>query len=120
MPEFRSVFVRAPAKINLFLRILAKEDTGYHQIETLFAAVGLYDELHLDRTDGGVSVDVMGPAVGPEKENLAYRAARALLERRDGRTGYSRSSSTRCPEMAVLTKRSSSWWLMCWTLPKAG
>ncbi len=87
MPEFRSVFVRAPAKINLFLRILAKEDTGYHQIETLFAAVGLYDELHLDRTDGGVSVDVMGPAVGPEKENLAYRAARALLERVDSEAG---------------------------------
>jgi len=87
VPEFRSVFVRAPAKINLFLRILAKEDTGYHQIETLFAAVGLYDELHLDRTDGGVSVDVMGPAVGPEKENLAYRAARALLERVDSEAG---------------------------------
>jgi 4-diphosphocytidyl-2-C-methyl-D-erythritol kinase len=87
VPEFRSVFVRAPAKINLFLRILAKEDTGYHQIETLFAAVGLYDELHLHRTDGGVSVDVGGPAVGPEEENLAYRAARALLERVDSEAG---------------------------------
>jgi len=78
--ELPSVTVRAPAKINLFLRILAREDTGYHQIETLFAAVGLYDEVHLERTDGDLSVDVVGPALGPEEDNLAYRAARALIE----------------------------------------
>ena len=85
--ELPSVSVRAPAKINLFLRVLAREETGYHQIETLFAAVGLYDDVHLELTDGDLSVDVVGPAVGPEEDNLAYRAARVLIERVDSNAG---------------------------------
>ena len=85
--EIPSVSVRAPAKINLFLRILAREETGYHQIETLFAAVGLYDEVHLERTAGDLSVEVVGPALGPEEDNLAYRAARALIEHVDSKAG---------------------------------
>ena len=85
--ELSSVHVRAPAKINLFLRILSREGTGYHQIETLFAAVGLYDEVHLERTQGELSVDVVGPALGPEEENLAYRAARALIAEVDSKAG---------------------------------
>lgn len=75
-----SVRVAAPAKVNLFLRILAKEESGYHQLETLYAAVDLCDEILLHRTERGVSIEVVGPSVGPDEENLAYRAAGALLE----------------------------------------
>lgn len=81
LSEVTSVCVRAPAKINLFLRILSREDTDYHQIETLFAAVGLYDEVHLERTAEDLSIEVVGPALGPEEENLAYRAAQLLIDR---------------------------------------
>ncbi|NQU45202.1 4-(cytidine 5'-diphospho)-2-C-methyl-D-erythritol kinase [bacterium] len=35
----------APAKINLFLRIVRRREDGYHEIETLFQAIGLYDNL---------------------------------------------------------------------------
>ena len=80
MAELGAVRIRAPAKINLFLRVLAREVTGYHQIETLFAAVDLCDELQLERRDRGVSIDVRGADVGPDDENLACRAARRLLE----------------------------------------
>ena len=75
-----SVGVSAPAKVNLFLRILAKEESGYHQLETLYSAVDLCDEILLHRTERGVSVEVVGPSVGPDEENLAYRAAEALLD----------------------------------------
>ncbi len=75
-----SVGVAAPAKVNLLLRILAKEESGYHQLETLYSAVDLCDEILLHRTERGVSVEVVGPSVGPDEENLAYRAANALLE----------------------------------------
>ena len=80
MPDPDAVHVLAPAKINLFLRVLAQEISGYHQIETLFAAVDFCDELRLERTGDGVSVEVVGPDVGPEEQNLAYRAARRFLE----------------------------------------
>ena len=72
--------VSAPAKVNLFLRVLAREASGYHQIETLFAAVDFCDELRLERAPRGVSVEVVGLHVGPEELNLAYRAARRLLD----------------------------------------
>ena len=80
MSDHGAVHVRAPAKINLFLRVLAQETSGYHQIETLFAAVDLCDELSLERADDGVSVEVVGPDVGPEEHNLAHRAARRFLD----------------------------------------
>ena len=82
-----SVRVAAPAKVNLFLRILAKEESGYHQLETLYSAVDLCDEILLHRTERGVSVEVVGPSVGPDEENLAYRAADALIEAAGFTTG---------------------------------
>ena len=82
-----SVRVLAPAKVNLFLRILAKEESGYHQLETLYSAVDLCDEILLHRTERGVSVEVVGPSVGPDEENLAYRAADALIEAAGVTTG---------------------------------
>src|SRR6185436_18873561 len=36
------VEVQAPAKINLFLEILAKRPDGYHEIETLMSPIGPY------------------------------------------------------------------------------
>jgi 4-diphosphocytidyl-2-C-methyl-D-erythritol kinase len=73
----------APAKVNLFLRVLAREETGYHQIETLFQALELSDGVAVERTDGfGIELEVEGVApgvLGPDDENLAVRAARAYL-----------------------------------------
>jgi 4-diphosphocytidyl-2-C-methyl-D-erythritol kinase len=80
MVDIDTVYVRAPAKINLFLRILAREVSGYHQIETLFAAVDLCDEIYLERSKKGISLEVIGPDVGSYEHNLAYRAAQCVLE----------------------------------------
>ena len=80
MSEAASVRVAAPAKVNVFLRLLAREESGYHQLETLYSAVDLCDEVVLHRTKRGVSIEVVGPSVGPDEENLAYRAAEALLD----------------------------------------
>jgi 4-diphosphocytidyl-2-C-methyl-D-erythritol kinase len=73
------VSVPAPAKVNLFLRILAREDSGYHQLETLFAALEFGDEVTVSLTGDGISLNVDGPHLGPEGENLAYRAAEGFL-----------------------------------------
>jgi 4-diphosphocytidyl-2-C-methyl-D-erythritol kinase len=71
----------APAKINLFLRVLAREETGYHGIETLFCLINLADSLTIERREGrGASVDVTGADVGPPEANLAVKAATAVLE----------------------------------------
>ncbi len=71
--------VHAPAKINLFLRILAQERSGFHQLETLFVTLEFGDTITLRRARSGISLEADGPPVAPPGENLVYRAAKAFL-----------------------------------------
>ena len=43
----RHIQVLAPAKINLFLKILNRRRDGYHNIETVFEKISLFDKLKL-------------------------------------------------------------------------
>ncbi|MGQ0704013.1 MAG: 4-(cytidine 5'-diphospho)-2-C-methyl-D-erythritol kinase, partial [Gemmatimonadales bacterium] len=70
----------AHAKVNLLLRILAREADGYHSLETLFARLELADTVTARRSEGnGVTLTVSGGETGPAVENLAVRAAEAVL-----------------------------------------
>ncbi len=40
-----SIRVTTPAKVNYFLRVLGRRTDGYHELETLFQAVGIYDRI---------------------------------------------------------------------------
>ena len=75
---------RAPAKVNLFLRVLAREESGFHQIETLFQALELSDTIRVELVDRpGIHLDVDGAeegSLGPMEKNLAVKGARAWLE----------------------------------------
>ena len=76
-----AVEIAAPAKANLFLRVLAREADGYHSIETLFCRLNLVDTLRAERREGqGVTIAVSGADVGPPETNLAVRAAKAVLD----------------------------------------
>ncbi len=70
--------VQAWAKINLDLRIIAREDSGFHQLETIFQRIALADSLLVRVYDGaGIALEC-DTAVGvPEEQNLAWRAAAA-------------------------------------------
>lgn len=92
--------IHAPAKINLALRILAREDTGFHQIETLFVSLEEGDTVALSRTARGVALSTEGPAPCPTEENLAYRAAREFLERSGGEGGVEIRLVKRLPTRA--------------------
>jgi 4-diphosphocytidyl-2-C-methyl-D-erythritol kinase len=71
----------ARAKVNLFLRVLSRNDDGYHGIETLLCLVSLADQVRAERREGrGVSIEVEGADVGPAADNLAMRAAARVLE----------------------------------------
>lgn len=73
-----SLRVAAPAKINLALRILGRREDGYHELDTLFQAITLADEIILsERRVPGVELTVTGADVGPTDDNLALRAAHA-------------------------------------------
>jgi len=102
-----AVRVAAHAKINLFLRMLAREASGFHQIETAFALLELADELQVRRTDSGVKLEVNGPDLGATDENLAVRAARAVLEATGNRFGVAITLTKRIPVRAGLGGGSS-------------
>jgi len=102
-----AVRVRAHAKVNLFLRILARESSGFHQIETAFALLELADELVLRRTNSGVTLEVEGPDLGPIDENLAVRAARMVLDATGNRFGVAIKLIKRIPVRAGLGGGSS-------------
>jgi 4-diphosphocytidyl-2-C-methyl-D-erythritol kinase len=74
---------KAPAKINLTLRVLGRRADGYHDIESLVAFAGVGDALTF--TPGGdLALTVGGPtaaAAGDVADNLVLTAAHALAER---------------------------------------
>jgi 4-diphosphocytidyl-2-C-methyl-D-erythritol kinase len=81
-----AVLVRAPAKINLHLEVLRRRPDGYHDLETLMVAVGLYDSLAFEEDPSGalrLECDLPSLSTGPD--NLICRAA-ALLRERTGCT----------------------------------
>ena len=96
-----------PAKVNLLLRVLAREDTGYHAIETLFCRVALHDTLEITRTDTGISLVVEGADVGPLEQNLAWRGAQAVLDATGRRFGVAMRLTKRIPAAAGLGGGSS-------------
>ncbi|HET9949806.1 MAG TPA: 4-(cytidine 5'-diphospho)-2-C-methyl-D-erythritol kinase, partial [Longimicrobiales bacterium] len=71
----------APAKVNLWLRVLRRRPDGYHELDTLFQMIDLADVVRVERAARGVTLEVEGADLGPPEENLAFRAAaRALRE----------------------------------------
>jgi 4-diphosphocytidyl-2-C-methyl-D-erythritol kinase len=71
--------LRAYAKINIGLRILGKRPDEYHNIETIFHQIDLYDELILERADS-LGFTSSSPGIPIDSSNLCVRAA-LLLQR---------------------------------------
>lgn len=80
MPETQecSAHVAAHAKINLDLRVLAREESGFHQIETLFQRISLADQILIRvRPGAGIALSCDVDVGVPSEQNLAWRAAAA-------------------------------------------
>ena len=68
----------APAKLNLFLHILGRRPDGYHELQTCFQFVDLFDEITIEvRSDGLIRRAVEIPGL-PAEADLCIRAAKAL------------------------------------------
>ncbi len=79
--------IQAHAKVNLRLRVLARDADGYHGLETLFLRLELSDALDVAlRPATGITLDLelspplSGTDVPDDERNLAWRAAQRLLE----------------------------------------
>jgi 4-diphosphocytidyl-2-C-methyl-D-erythritol kinase len=74
--------VRAPAKLNLGLEVLRRRPDGYHEIETCFVPLRLFDRLTLDRgtAGGGIRLEIEGGDLPTDRTNLVVRAAERACE----------------------------------------
>jgi 4-diphosphocytidyl-2-C-methyl-D-erythritol kinase len=75
----QKILLKAYGKINLTLDVLEKRPDGYHEIETLFRGIHLYDIVSLERQAWGIQLECSEKSLeGPD--NLAFQAA-SLLQR---------------------------------------
>ena len=82
MTSTHGVRVRVPAKINLHLGVGAARADGYHELETVFLAVTLADEITA-RPAAALQLELGGVETGgvpSDATNLAWRAAQVLAD----------------------------------------
>ena len=77
-----SIELTAPAKVNLFLKVLGKRKDGYHNILTVFERITLEDRIRISKIPSGIEIVCNKPITKNPKENLAYKAAKAILEKK--------------------------------------
>mgnify|MGYP003961040387 FL=1 len=71
---------KTPAKINLGLHVHGKREDGFHELETIFQMVSLYDDVELELLSSGIKLECDSPGVPTDDTNLAYKAANLLRQ----------------------------------------
>lgn len=80
--------LKALGKINLGLDVLGKRENGYHDVRMIMQTVYLYDEVTLEkRQKPGITVSTNLIYLPTDKTNIAYRAAKILLDEFGERRG---------------------------------
>ena len=67
----------SPAKLNLFLHIVGRRDNGYHELQSIFQLIDLYDWISFEAIEEN-QVQIEGVAEVKLEQNLIYRAAQYL------------------------------------------
>jgi len=81
----RAVTVAAPAKLNLYLRVVGRRPDGYHELDSVVAFAEIGDVVRAAPADD-LTLTIDGPfadalhRAGPTDDNLVLRAARALAQ----------------------------------------
>lgn len=101
------VRARAPAKINLWLRVFGRDAGGYHAIESLFQLIGLEDDVVVERAPSGVTLLGAPAGLGAVADNLVVQAATRFLAAAPGHGGVVITLTKRIPWNAGLGGASS-------------
>ncbi|MBL9153785.1 MAG: 4-(cytidine 5'-diphospho)-2-C-methyl-D-erythritol kinase [Verrucomicrobiales bacterium] len=85
----KAITLAAPAKTNLWLRVLRRREDGFHDIVTRIVQLNLADTVHLEAVpeSRGASLTCSDASLPVDESNLALKALRALESRLDRRFG---------------------------------
>ncbi|WP_041972129.1 4-(cytidine 5'-diphospho)-2-C-methyl-D-erythritol kinase [Geobacter sp. OR-1] len=105
----KSTELSAPAKVNYRLDVIRKRPDGYHDLRMIMQRVDLFDTIRISLTDATeikVTCDRTGVPNGPE--NIAWKAARAMLDIASKPIGIDINITKRIPVAAGLGGGSSN------------
>jgi len=97
----------APAKINLYLKVIRKRDDGYHDIETLFERIDIFDKVSLKTAKKDIVIECDIPGIPTGIGSLCYRAVELLKNRFNVDSGISINIKKKIPVAAGLGGGSS-------------
>jgi 4-diphosphocytidyl-2-C-methyl-D-erythritol kinase len=98
----------APAKVNLFLRVLRKRSDGYHDIFSLMQKITVLDELIFSHSPGGdIVLHCPGTDLPTNADNLVVRAAKSIFDYCDYQSGIEITLIKKIPMTAGLGGGSS-------------
>lgn len=85
----KKIEVEAPAKTNLWLRILGKREDGYNEIDTRMVGLSLSDKIAIEVISDSqeLSFSCSDDSLGTGEDNLVVRAIRIIEERSERRFG---------------------------------
>lgn len=70
--------IKTRAKINLTLDVLYKREDGYHELETIFQSIDLYDVLEFKPYKKDIIIKCNHPGLPTDAGNIVYAAANLL------------------------------------------
>lgn len=77
----KSLILPAPAKVNLYLKVVNKRPDGFHNLHTLFERISLQDEIRLiSNASGKIRITSNHPDVPLDSSNIVYKAAEFLRQ----------------------------------------
>ncbi|MDD4774918.1 MAG: 4-(cytidine 5'-diphospho)-2-C-methyl-D-erythritol kinase [Syntrophomonas sp.] len=95
--------LKAPAKINLTLKVVGKRVDGYHELETVMQQIDLCDLVSIIRTGTkGITVRSNSGDVPDDSSNLAFKAAQLFLDKLNLQIGLRIEIDKRIPVGAGL------------------
>jgi 4-diphosphocytidyl-2-C-methyl-D-erythritol kinase len=97
----------APAKINLYLRVIGKRGDGYHEIETLFERISIFDRISIEPASGRTILTCDDHRVPTDEDSLMLRAVEAFKKRSGVKGHYAISLKKNVPIGAGLGGGSS-------------
>lgn len=91
--------LKAYGKINLGLDVLRKRPDGYHDLEMIMQTVGVYDDIVIKKIqeENKIIVETDAMVLPNDEGNLAYRAAKLLMDEFEIKQGLSIYIKKRIP-----------------------
>ncbi len=77
------MIVKAYAKVNLSLDVVAKREDGYHLLKMIMQTIDLYDLIDIKKACKGINISCNKQYVPTDEKNLAYKAANLFMKTYD-------------------------------------